>query len=65
MIELPDELPEGVLMMIRSPDGRVLVIKEGTPRDTIKAWMRLRLRDIKEGKVSSRGEKRLKFAMTA
>ena len=63
MIELPAKLPKGILMMIRSPDGRVLAIREETPRGTITEWIRLRRAEIRHGYFTPLGEKQLKYAL--
>ena len=59
MGEFPDEMPEGVLMIIRAPNGRMLVVKETTRSGTIWEWMRLRKREIREGEYSPLGDKQL------
>ena len=59
MGEFPDEMPEGVLMINRAPNGRMLVIRETTRSGTIGEWMRLRKREIREGDYSPLGDKQL------
>ena len=63
MSELPDELPEGILMMIRSPSGRILAIKEETPRGTIKEWMRLRRQEVRAGTFTTLGDRQLTLSL--
>ncbi len=57
--EFPDEMPKGVLMIIRAPNGRMLAIREGTSRGAISSWMRLRTWEIRTGEYSPLGDKQL------
>lgn len=57
--EFPVKWPEGVLMIIRAPNGRMLVIREGTRPQTIGSWMRLRIREIRVGEYSPLGDKQI------
>ena len=59
MGEFPEEMPEGVLMIIRAPNGRMLVVREGYTKGIIGAWMRLRKLEIREGEYSPLGDKQL------
>ena len=57
--EFPDEMPKGVLMIIRAPNGKMIAIKESTRKGAIWSWMRLRTREIKTGEYSPLGDKQL------